>query len=353
MYRAPPEFNRICIRAARERAYRQHMDALKRVKPSIDTRQPLCPNTIGKNYKRYEIEKQRNLAIRKNNIKLVNNLDKIIREEHYPSYPPQRPYTLQGKAQKEQMLRISKENEKIIHAVQSSRPILNRMEWQQHHVDHEYQHHKNAEYMPTLPMSEIIRMEEQAQSARRNESGMYSPHPPSQPQTHRPRPPRNDDFSFQDKPAEGLLEDDNENDFIEDDNKFSFQDKPAEGLLDSGSHEEEKIESNENHLEDHNDPENDFVEDGNHEDTPNEGISLKDVITDKVDDLIEPENEANLHLGADSVAEEDGNINEPDHPDQDSEAEPYEKFENENNEPGRTDLTNEQENMANALLDDE
>ena len=195
MYRALPEVNRICCRAQRDRAYKQHLNALKNVRPSIDTRAPITPRTIGKNLKRYEIEKQRNLAIQNQNVRLVHRLDRILREEHYASQPPQRPFTLQGRWQKEKYKRITEENEKIIKAVQNSRPILNRNDWYNHQLDHEYQLHKNAEYKQTLPMSDIIKLkEEELQSARRekrqNEDDYYyDVHPPTQPSTSRNEPP--------------------------------------------------------------------------------------------------------------------------------------------------------------------
>ena len=215
MYRAPPEVNRICCRAQRDRAYKQHLNALRNIRPSIDTRAPVVPQTIGKNLKRYEIEKQRNLAIQNQNVRLVHRLDRILREEHYAAQPPQRPFTLQGRWQKERYKRITEENEKIIRAVQNSRPILNRNDWYVHQIDHEYQHHKNAEYKPTLPMSDIIKMkEEEIQSARRqrrqNDEDFYEIHTPTQPNTsrneaphrqpqHQPPPVQPEEENFEEK----------------------------------------------------------------------------------------------------------------------------------------------------------
>lgn len=226
MYRAQPEFNRICVKRSRDRAYKKHIEALKRVKPSIDTRQPICPPSVGKNFKRYEIEKQRNVRIRNQNIQLVQRLDRIVREEHYHSQAPQRPFTLQGQFQRLEMQRISKENAKLVLAVQNSRPILNRLEWMAHKVDHEYQHHKNAQYRPTLPMSEIIRMEQEVLSARRRPSrhddiyydniqGSQSARPiytSDSDNRYKPKPPNypKPDFSFKDPVAEGLIKDDDD-----------------------------------------------------------------------------------------------------------------------------------------------
>jgi hypothetical protein len=190
MHRAIPEVNRICSKARHDRAYKRHINALRNIKPSIDMKMPKVPNTIGKNMKRYELEKKRNLEIQNQNIRLVNRLDRILRQENYTAPPPQKPYTLQGRFQKERMLRISEENKKIVRAVQNSRPILNRNEWLNHKIEHQYQVHKNAMYKQTLPMAEIIRLEEEEiKSARKQKylenDELYEVQPPQQPNTSR------------------------------------------------------------------------------------------------------------------------------------------------------------------------
>lgn len=161
-YKYLPEVNRPCCRATRSREYQAHIDALHRIqthKGAIDTSHPNTPQTIGRNYKRYEHEKQRNLQIRKDNMRLIGKMDKISREEHYPRAPPQRPYTLQGSRQKDEMRKITHENHKLLNAVQDRKPILNRNDWLMHRLDHQYQLNKMSEYKQTVPMSEIMKQE--------------------------------------------------------------------------------------------------------------------------------------------------------------------------------------------------
>jgi hypothetical protein len=161
-YKYLPEGNRPCVRASRERGYHAHVDALHRIHRSpgaVDTSSPIVPPRIGRNYKRYENETQRNCEIVRDNRRLIGAMDKIIREEHYPRAVPQRPFTLQGSAQKDEMSRITHENQKLLAAVQERRPILNRNDWLHHRLDHTYQVTKNSEYLRTVPMGEIIREE--------------------------------------------------------------------------------------------------------------------------------------------------------------------------------------------------
>jgi hypothetical protein len=159
-YKALPEHNRICVRAARDRAYRAHMDALKRMRTCVNTTQPDIPNTVGRNYKRFENEQQRNVTIVRDNQRLLGKMSGIQRREHYPRVVPERPFTLMGSAQKDEMARITHENHKLLVAVQERRPCLNRNEWLHHRLDHQYQITKMSEYKRTVPMGEIIRQEQ-------------------------------------------------------------------------------------------------------------------------------------------------------------------------------------------------
>ena len=235
MYRAPIEVNRLCARAERERMYNIHLKKLKTIKPSVDCHSPIVPKSIGINAKRYEIQKQRNLEIQRDNKKLVHNLDKILKEEHYQFQPPGRVYTLKGRYDKEEFRRIKLENKKIVKAVQSSRPILNRNDWYLHKLDHEYQHAKNAEYKQTVPMSEIMRQQKiEAISARNQKKAMeeydfFSPIPPSKPRPQKARPQVNSGVAQPVEPEyeEGFMKFDTEpqKTIVEgDNNDFSMKD---------------------------------------------------------------------------------------------------------------------------------
>ena len=159
MYRAIPEVNRICCQAARDRAYQQHIQALRNMKSSVDTRKPQTPQTIGRNYKKYENDKIRCTTILRDNTRLENKMREIQKQEHFPRTVPQRPFTLQGQYQKDEMNRIDKENEKLLKAIQTRKPVLNRTEWTRHRLDHTYQITKMSEFKKTVPMSDIVRQE--------------------------------------------------------------------------------------------------------------------------------------------------------------------------------------------------
>jgi hypothetical protein len=158
-YRTLPEFNRSCIKAARDRAYQQHVSALKDMRPSVDTTRPQCPQVIGRNYKRYVNDQERNELIVRDNKRLLGKMGDIQRQEHYPIAVPKRPFTLLGQAQKDEMARITHENRKMLVALQERRPTLNRNDWMVLRLDHEYQIQKMSEYTRTRPMGDIIRAE--------------------------------------------------------------------------------------------------------------------------------------------------------------------------------------------------
>ena len=159
MYRSIPEVNRICSQAARDRAYQQHIQALKNMKTCVDTRKPVTPQTIGRNYKKYENEKVRCSTVLRDNSRLESKMRDIQRQEHFPRIVPQRPYTLQGQAQKDEMMRIDRENMKLLKAIETKKPTLNRTEWTKHRLDHTYQITKMSEFKKTIPMSDVVREE--------------------------------------------------------------------------------------------------------------------------------------------------------------------------------------------------
>lgn len=166
MFRALPEVNRICSKAARDRAYEQHLAALRNMKASVNTRKPQTPQSIGRNYKRYENEKQRCSTVLKDNQRLEGKMHDIQKQEHFPRVLPQRPYTLQGQAQKDEMARIDYENKKLLKAIETRKPTLNRTEWTRHRLDHTYQITKMSEFKKSVPMSDIVREEYRSSMSR-------------------------------------------------------------------------------------------------------------------------------------------------------------------------------------------
>ncbi|EAX87535.1 Splicing factor, putative, partial [Trichomonas vaginalis G3] len=166
MFRALPEVNRICSKAARDRAYEQHLAALRNMKPLVNTRKPQTPQSIGRNCKRYENEKQRCSTVLKDNQRLEGKMHDIQKQEHFPRVLPQRPYTLQGQYQKDEMARIDYENKKLLKAIETRKPTLNRTEWTRHRLDHTYQITKMSEFKKSVPMSDIVREEYRSSMSR-------------------------------------------------------------------------------------------------------------------------------------------------------------------------------------------
>lgn len=159
MYRQLPEFNKICIKKSRDRAYNIHLETMKKIRPSIDTRAPSVPKSMGRNGKKYEIEKTRAESIQRENYQLHDRIKSILRTENHSPARPQKPYTLQGSYQKDEMSRVTRDNQKMLKAVQTNKPYLSRNDWLYHKIDSIYQVSKNAEYVKTVPMSEILKKE--------------------------------------------------------------------------------------------------------------------------------------------------------------------------------------------------
>ncbi|OHT06711.1 hypothetical protein TRFO_25172 [Tritrichomonas foetus] len=102
MYRAIPEVNRICAMADRSRRYRLHQEALLKLKAKPGNANPKAKSALQQT--------------------------KVVR-----------PYSLRGKAQKEEQERITYENKKIMKAICNLDPTINRAEFYEHEIDHKHQ----------------------------------------------------------------------------------------------------------------------------------------------------------------------------------------------------------------------
>lgn len=95
MFRAIPEVNRICAMADRGRRYRLHKEALAKIKSPVKRTQSACQTL------------------------------------------PRKP--LGGKARKEEQERITQENKKMLKAIITMSPTVNRAEMKEFELDHQHQ----------------------------------------------------------------------------------------------------------------------------------------------------------------------------------------------------------------------
>ena len=189
MFRAQPEVSRICTKKHNEWAYKRHLENLKHIKSTIDDGVNFKARSPARSSKKSNSFKNNTTQIKKQNIDIVNRLDRILKEDHFETQFLQRPFTLQGKFQKERMNQITKDNERLAKALQTSKPIIKRTDWVNHSIEHIYQHYKNSLYNKTLSMSEVIKIQEDELSSRRKrpqskELNIVSP--PSYPNSARP-----------------------------------------------------------------------------------------------------------------------------------------------------------------------
>ena len=155
-YRYMPEGNRPCCKLDRDRAYKLHLDKLRRTRASLDMSTPDIPPAMGQNRKRYVIQKARMEEIQKDNLALYGNLGKIRDRDPVYKNTGQVMYTLQGKWQKEQAYKINQENQRVVRAIQERKPTINRYDMFAHQCDHEYQYQRKSLYKPTIPMGQVI-----------------------------------------------------------------------------------------------------------------------------------------------------------------------------------------------------
>ena len=174
MHRAIPEFNRICVKASRERAFAQHIEALKSIQHSKKPKVGLNPETYVVTKDKASTKKREGFVEEK---KAVNGVRSSIPKKEPKSILASRPYTLRGQAQRDELARINYENAKILHAVQTSKPTLSRNEWLEHRLEHKYQVTKISEFTKTVPKTDIIKDELDKTYGKKADSSLNTTHP--------------------------------------------------------------------------------------------------------------------------------------------------------------------------------
>ena len=160
MYRQYPPTNRSINKADRDRAYQNHMNALRKIKhSSIDTSEPSKPGRLNFNPKRQEINKQRDLENQLNDERLNQQISSMQKEKHFPTFSTKLQNYPGDYTKKERMRQITKENQRLLNDFENVNPSLNRNEWYLHKIQHEYQVSKNSTLSPTLPMAKVIKMD--------------------------------------------------------------------------------------------------------------------------------------------------------------------------------------------------
>ena len=106
----------------RHRKYEHHLDNLRKIKPSIDNRDPRRPKTGNANKAR--MEEERNNQIMHENTILLNKLSKILTRDPEPIREPMLAKGLNENQKKADRERIDRENQALLRRLQGVRPSI-------------------------------------------------------------------------------------------------------------------------------------------------------------------------------------------------------------------------------------
>jgi len=138
-----PHGNKICAKRVDQRRHELHLERLKNVKPMVDTSRPMAigMDHVRNNLKREQIMEERYSEIDRENRILLKKMSDIMKPQTTPrdekTGPPP---SLNRFVRKQEMLRITMENQSILKRIQEAQPTYSHVEW-------EGEHKKNMAYL--------------------------------------------------------------------------------------------------------------------------------------------------------------------------------------------------------------
>eukprot|EP00933_Yihiella_yeosuensis_P053173 TRINITY_DN51358_c0_g1_i1.p1 TRINITY_DN51358_c0_g1~~TRINITY_DN51358_c0_g1_i1.p1 ORF type:complete len:306 (-),score=53.17 TRINITY_DN51358_c0_g1_i1:155-1072(-) len=190
MDKAIPSGSKICTSRIQQREHDRHKDRIRNIKSQVDTRPPMVCNLahIRTNLKKEQMMEDRYSEIDRDNRILLKKMTGIMKSsgnvmpgggstprDLTPRAPPG-PASLNRDRRKQELLRITRENQNILKRIQQAQPVYNHIEWAD-------DHRKNVNYLknrcefplvlrtPRRGSAELVNME--------NDDGSYSARPGS------------------------------------------------------------------------------------------------------------------------------------------------------------------------------
>jgi len=163
MYRQIPIGNKICAKRRVQRDQELHREKIRQMKPQTDTSEPEVRrlNHIRNNLKREQMLEERYSEIDRENRILLQKMADVMRST--PDFVVAKPKTigapisLNKDYRRQELIRITHENQAILKRIQRAQPVYSHMEWQRAHKRN-ISYLKNAcEYPVVLrPKDELI-----------------------------------------------------------------------------------------------------------------------------------------------------------------------------------------------------
>jgi len=137
MHRAQPIASAVCDDKWRDKSYELHRQRLRAIKPAVDNRTPPVYPHLYQKLKKAQMEEERCRAIERDNQRLVRHMTEIMQRPHgtapafrAPSAPPAG-RSLNQCRRRQELARITQENQALLKRLQTRPPVYNHLMWEQ------------------------------------------------------------------------------------------------------------------------------------------------------------------------------------------------------------------------------
>eukprot|EP00397_Hematodinium_sp_SG-2012_P018468 GEMP01018921.1.p1 GENE.GEMP01018921.1~~GEMP01018921.1.p1 ORF type:complete len:350 (+),score=64.77 GEMP01018921.1:118-1167(+) len=143
MHRSIPIGNKLCAKRRVQRDQELHREKIRQMKPQTDTSEPeVCRlDHIRNNLKREQMLEERYSEIDRENRILLQKMADIMRQPNFSAQKESKgPMSLNKDYRRQELIRITHENQAILKRIQKAQPVYNHVEW-------ERAHKQNSSYM--------------------------------------------------------------------------------------------------------------------------------------------------------------------------------------------------------------
>jgi len=156
MYRAIPVQSRICDKHDRARKNAKQQQRIRDMKPGIDTTPPKTCSLVHlrTNLKREQLLEDRYMEIDRENRILLQKMSDIMRKPGFDSpikhSKGRAPFSLNKDRRKHELIRITEDNQALLHRIQKTQPVYNHLMWEEGHRRNEFYLRNSCEYPVVL-----------------------------------------------------------------------------------------------------------------------------------------------------------------------------------------------------------
>jgi len=134
MDRAIPCGNKVCMQRVQQRSHDLHRERVRKIKAIVDTKEPAANHMdhVRLNLKKEQQLEDKYSEIDRENRCLLQKMSTIMKQQTTPREEQRQPgpQSLNRGARKQELLRITKENQSILKRIQQAQPVYNHVEWE-------------------------------------------------------------------------------------------------------------------------------------------------------------------------------------------------------------------------------